>query len=300
MFAVKVKKSDAGAVREFLLDNGLFDRTRIIKQGRDSVEIPVVAGEIEMSWDFEIVSQEEPIYNPPPLNFEEVKKALVKEVGPGARMWKGGWELVGDILIVDLPGELMDEKQKAGEKLLEIFPRVKTVLHRNMVKGALRRPQTEIIAGSGTETIHKENGCLFSLDPTRVMFSAGNMEERRRMGLVSSPHETVLDMFAGIGQFTIPMALHSSPEKIVAVEKRATTFGYLKANVDLNGLTNVETLHGDNRDVSPKGFADRVVMGYIFDMPSFIPTALDALKEDGGMVHYHDIVARENMSPPFE
>jgi len=75
----------------------------------------------------------------------------------------------------------------------------------------------ETIAGFKTETVHRENGVIFNLDARKVMFSAGNLKERMRMSLFGKD-EFVVDMFAGIGYFTLQMAVHSRPRKIMAIE----------------------------------------------------------------------------------
>ncbi|NOZ77181.1 MAG: class I SAM-dependent methyltransferase family protein, partial [Euryarchaeota archaeon] len=221
-FALRVRKEDAEAVRVRLLDRGLFDRGRLIKRDGDHVEIPVVGPDVEAGGDidFEMVEQAEPLFNEPGLSFEVVKERLVREFGPGAGEFRGGWELVGDVLIINLPEALEEERFLVGERLLGMFPRARTVVNRRTIRDPLRRPEAEVIAGDrDTRTVHRENGCLFKLDPTKVMFSAGNVEERRRMAYISGPGETVVDMFAGVGQFTIPMAVHSRPARITAIEK---------------------------------------------------------------------------------
>jgi tRNA G37 N-methylase Trm5 len=37
------------------------------------------------------------------------------------------------------------------------------------------------------------------------MFSRGNVNERRRMGQMKATGETALDLYAGIGYFTVPL-----------------------------------------------------------------------------------------------
>ncbi len=81
---------------------------------------------------------------------------------------------------------------------------------------------------------------------------------------ISNPHETVVDLFAGIGYFTLPMAVYSKPKKMFACEINPIAYQYLCANVVLNHVTNiVEPLLGDNRKIAPKDCADRVILGYL-------------------------------------
>jgi tRNA wybutosine-synthesizing protein 2 len=75
------------------------------------------------------------------------------------------------------------------------------------VTGVERRPSVRLIWGEGTETVHREHGVEYAFDTARQMFSKGNVHERLRMGRTVRDGETVVDMFAGIGYFTLPMAV---------------------------------------------------------------------------------------------
>ncbi len=229
------------------------------------------------------------------MSFKDVKEGLEEILSKDETgLLRGGWERIGDVLIVELPGELDSKKLLIGKKMHAMFPKIKTILNRNGISAEFRRPKTEIISGKDTLTVHKENSCLFKLDPTRVMFCAGNIAERTRMATIPNPDETVLDMFSGVGQFTIPMARHSDLRKIFSVEKNPVAFGFLNENVRLNKLGNVETIFGDCREVAPKGLADRVVMGYFFNPERFLKTALAALN-GRGVIHYHDLTMRKEV-----
>ena len=140
-----------------------------------------------------------------------------------------------------------------------------------------------------TETTHKENGIRYRLDPQKIMFSSGNMDERIRMATISNNSETVVDLFAGIGYFTLPIAVHSKPKKIYACEKNPISYDYLCQNISLNNVADiVEPLKGDNREIALKNIAERVIMGYIGNTYKFLPIAIDCLKNLTGIIHYHD------------
>jgi tRNA wybutosine-synthesizing protein 2 len=198
------------------------------------------------------------------------------------------WELLGDVLLYKIPDELeylKEEIAKAYAKELH----AKTVLKELGIVGDLREPKVELLWGEETETVHKENGVKFKLDVAKLMFSSGNIDERIRMASIADRKEVVVDMFAGIGFFSIPMALHSRPKKIFACELNPVAYRYLCENIQLNEVEDFVTpIQGDNRDFDKEGIADRIVMGYLEDTYRYLPKALTILKYEGGMVHYHE------------
>ena len=176
------------------------------------------------------------------------------------------------------------------QSLLKI-PGVNRVVRLGRIKGLKREPEVNVLLGEGTETIHKENHCLFKLDVARIMWAKGNTTERRRIADLVQPEETVVDLFAGIGYFSIPMAVHSKPERIYSVEINPVAYDYLCQNIEINKVSDViNPLFGDCRDLAPQGVADRVLMGYIGNTHHYLDVALKSLKEEGGIIHYHESV----------
>jgi tRNA wybutosine-synthesizing protein 2 len=173
---------------------------------------------------------------------------------------------------------------------------VRLVFNDKGIQGQFRTPVREIIAvrpnhSDTTETIHKENGCKFKLDVQKIMFSKGNLEEKRNLNHTACTGETIVDMFAGIGYFSIPIAVHCAPKKIIAIELNPVSYQYLCENCRLNHAeTIIEPINGDCQIVTPKNTADRVLMGYVGTTHKYLETAVSALKEKGGILHYHETV----------
>ena len=191
-------------------------------------------------------------------------------------------KVIGDILV------LKNEPDNLQE-LLDL-PEVKRIVKLGRINGPKREPEVEILVGDNTETIHRENHCFFKLDVARIMWSKGNTGERKRMANLVEDGETVVDMFAGIGYFSIPMAVHSNPAKIYSLEINPVSYGYLKENIVLNKVEDViEPILGDCREFAPKNFADRVLMGYIGNTHEYLDKAVDIVKP-GGIIHYHESV----------
>ncbi len=192
-------------------------------------------------------------------------------------------KVIGDILVL--------KKDAENPETLLKLPGVNRIVKLGRIKGLKRVPEIDIILGEGTETIHKENHCLFKLDVSRIMWSKGNTTERMRITNIIEEGETVVDLFAGIGYFSIPIAVHSPVEKVYSVEINPVAYDYLCQNMELNKVSHViNPLLGDCRQQAPIGVADRVLMGYIGNTHHYLDVALESLKKEGGIIHYHESV----------
>lgn len=217
---------------------------------------------------------------------EQLKERL--ELSPSsAGQLPSGYQRIGDFAILQLRG--LEEYEKDIGKVVKELLGVKAVFSRNGVSGDFRTPRIKRIAGSGSVTIHKENGCLFRVDVTKVMFSQGNSFERGRV--VASDGEDVVDMFAGIGYFSIGIAKRTPSCSIMAVEKNPEAAKLLKDNVKLNKLNNVEIVEGDCRELERDNCADRVIMGYFPRTEAFLDKAFLLLRLSG-VIHFHNIYRR--------
>ena len=128
------------------------------------------------------------------------------------------WEKIGTVVTIKLPDELKQHQEIIGKAYREVLDCTTVLNDRGGISGVYRKPVVEVISGDRiTETIHIENGIRFKMDPQRIMFSSGNMAERRRMATISNSSETVVDLFAGIGYFTLPIASVQQTKKDICV-----------------------------------------------------------------------------------
>jgi tRNA wybutosine-synthesizing protein 2 len=200
------------------------------------------------------------------------------------------YHVLGNILLLKLPNKkAAREKRKIGSAILKMFPYIRTVCLQKGVSGEFRQPKIEIIAGlKKTEITHYELGCKFKLDVSKIMWSKGNHAERQHMIHIAKPNEIIVDMFAGIGYWCIPIARHTKVKEIVAIEKNPVSFKYLQENIRANYISNITPILGDCRTIKDLPKADRIIMGYLPNTMKFLPAALKISKK-GTEIHFHDI-----------
>ncbi|MFO8109712.1 MAG: class I SAM-dependent methyltransferase family protein [Thermoplasmata archaeon] len=272
---VKVKKERAEETMKRVKEQGSLDPTRVPKESGEFLLIPVEEGGEPV---LEELEKRVPRKSP----FQKITERLdIPE-----DMLPTRWEMVGNVLLFKLSRKLLDKKESIAEVYAEILG-ADTVLLQGPIEGVTRRPEVEVVYGDDTETVHVENGIKYMLDAAEIMFSSGNIDERRRMASVVKDKEVVVDMFAGIGYFTLPMAVHGMPKEIHALEINPIAYEYLCKNIYLNGVEDVVSAHlGDNREFFLEKSADRVIMGYLHETWKFLPKAIELLDEEG-MIHYH-------------
>ena len=191
------------------------------------------------------------------------------------------YKKIGDILILNDDYDNLDE--------LASKHNVKTIMKIDHIQGTKREPVYKVLYGHETETVNKENKCLFKLDLSKVMWSKGNVNERLRIAKLVRDGETVLDMFAGIGYFSIPIGVHSNAKQVISIEINPNSHYYLCENIELNKCDNITPVLGDCLVETPKYKADRILMGYVKTTHHYLNVAVESLNKSG-IIHYHETV----------
>ncbi|MFX1514718.1 MAG: class I SAM-dependent methyltransferase family protein [Promethearchaeota archaeon] len=208
------------------------------------------------------------------------------------------WKRVGEVGILNLNPELLPWKREIGEKYLEFLPELKTIAHKvGITTATIRQPDNEVLAGdTNTVTLHKELGCKFWIDALKLTFSNGNHAERQRMIRICQKREQIIDMFACVGNLSLPIAVHNPAVKIKGIEINPEAFEFLKKNIQVNQVKEqYQAVFGDNRKVTPKDWADRVIMGYFTSDNAQLAAALTSLnQEHGGIIHVHGLSSSRN------
>jgi tRNA wybutosine-synthesizing protein 2 len=210
------------------------------------------------------------------------------------------WKRVGTVAILELKPELLQWKHNIGEIYLSSLEEIQTIAHKIGITTTIKRqPNFEVLAGKKeTITLHKELGCKFWIDPLKLTFSNGNHAERQRMITISINHEKIIDMFACVGNLSLPIAVHNTTAKIIGIEINSDAYRLLVKNVQENKLMDrYKPILGDNREKTPENWANRVIMGYFAVDHDQIATALASLKQHkGGTIHIHGLSGSQQPS----
>ncbi|MBS1263624.1 MAG: tRNA (guanine(37)-N1)-methyltransferase Trm5b [Methanonatronarchaeales archaeon] len=217
----------------------------------------------------------------------KMPKHLLEEV-------PSSFDVVGDVAIVEVPGDLEPRGAELGRALMETHPSVSTVLAKGTaVEGEFRTRRHRLLTGEDRrETVHREHGCEFGVNVEEAYFSPRLSTERGRVFSQVEPGEVVVDMFAGVGPFAVEIAVHRDPERVVAVDKNPAAHRLMVENVERNRVGDVvEPVLADAAELpeSYAGTADRVIMNLPKSAAGFLDAALDLLRPAGGVLHYYEI-----------
>jgi tRNA (guanine37-N1)-methyltransferase len=216
------------------------------------------------------------------------------------------FDVVGDIAIIKLPCTSMEMAQSVAEAIMSGHRNVKTILvQESPVAGDLRLRRLRHVAGENkTITVHRETGCLFAVDVAECYFSPRLSHERMRIARIVETGETVVNMFAGVGCFSIMIAKHSSAAKVFSIDVNPAAVKFMQENVRLNRVYGkVTPLLGDSEKIVNSRLqhvADRVLMPLPEKALEYLPCAVSALKASGGWIHYYGFEHAAKTESPAE
>jgi tRNA (guanine37-N1)-methyltransferase len=214
------------------------------------------------------------------------------------------FDVVGGIAIIRLPCTSPVNAQTAANAIMSRHRNVKTVLlQASPVEGDLRLRRLTHVAGENkTSTVHREFGCLFSVDAAKCYFSPRLSHERIRIARLVDPGETIVNMFAGVGCFSIVIAKHAKHAKVFSIDINPVAVQFMQENIRLNRVYGkVIPLLGDSKELVNSRLqrvGDRVLMPLPEKALEYLPHAVAALKASGGWIHYYGLEhAKKNESP---
>ena len=210
------------------------------------------------------------------------------------------FDQIGDIIIVRIPDSLLTKKKLIGETLLNEVKIAKSVFYQaSAVEGDFRTRNLEILAGEDkTETEYKEFGCKFTVDVENAFFSPRLSTERERIANLVQDGEIVVNMFAGVGMFSI----------MIAKKKRCTVYSIdinpvatklCEKNIISNKIAgNIISINGDASRVIQEQLenkSDRTLMLLPERSDEFLESAINATKS-GGVIHYYSHIHADKKS----
>lgn len=208
------------------------------------------------------------------------------------------YEVIGDIALLEDPDLDTQKASRIADALLRAHPNVKTVLKPlTPVIGEFRVREFEVIAGEPrTETIHREYGCRYQVDLSRAYFTPRLSTERSRVLSWVKKGNIVVDMFSGVGPYSILIAKNKKPSKVLAIDKNPEAVRYLRENIILNSVKNIEAIEGDAREEAKRfaGTADHVIMNLPHKAFEFLDSAV-LLTKPGGIIHYYGITPEDDL-----
>ncbi|MHA2007429.1 MAG: class I SAM-dependent methyltransferase [Promethearchaeota archaeon] len=216
------------------------------------------------------------------------------------------YDIIGNIAIVDFGtpsrvGKNQINKYKGiiAKAIINVNKNVRSVFEKlSKVKGDYRLRELSYLLGkNNSETIHRENNCVFKLDIKRTYFTPRLVSERLRISKTKIyKNEVIVDMFTGVGPFSIQIA-KLNPVKIYAFDLNPHAYIYLQKNLSLNKLKGkIFPYNIDVRDlINPlnqigkilHNSVDRLIMNLPENSMNFIDILCFLMKKSGGILHFY-------------
>ena len=217
------------------------------------------------------------------------------------------WEKLGDLIL--LPETAFSSEKWTSvisqENQLSLWKSVAEALkverigkQKQVNDDIMRSSQAQLLLGKSSWVELLDFGVKFGFDACKVMYSSGNVTERHRIGNMDLKGETIVDCYAGIGYYTLPMLVRGGAELVHACELNQHSISALQWGAKANNVSQRLIIHkGDNALAMPKleGIADRCHLGLLPSSQSVWKLAIACLKEKGGVLHIHMNVEEEKI-----
>lgn len=210
------------------------------------------------------------------------------------------FDIIGTIAIIKIPESLASKRKLIADALIEEIRPVKSVFCQvSAIEGDYRLRKLELISGENSPiTVYKEHGCTFKVDVINTYFSPRLSTERLRIAQLTEPNEVVVNMFGGVGTFSIIISRYNKSAKVYSIDSNPIAIDICKQNIEINKLRgNVFPVLGDAEQEihkSLKGIAKRVLMPLPEKAKNFVDAAVSSLENGSGMIHYFCHVGADN------
>lgn len=294
---LKVSKLSGERAKRLLVKAGIFDSARCIASTGDSLLLPLLSepsGHVLVQLSeiglHELTSSELPKPQPPRQTLEKLLEGTLPE-GLAKKLPKS-FDILGDLILLEpVPADLNPHLLALGNALLKLNRSARTVLLKSgKVDGTFRVPSYSHVAGiDRRDTISTEHGVRLKIDVSKVYYSPRLGSERSRVASLVRDGESVVDMFAGVGPFSLLIAKRHRAT-VTSIDINPDAVALLKENIAMNKLKGeVVPILGDAREVSAglAGTADRIIMNLPGTAAEYLGAAFGMLKAGGGIVHLY-------------
>jgi tRNA (guanine37-N1)-methyltransferase len=203
----------------------------------------------------------------------------------------GAFDQIGNIIILRIPDSLLHKRKIIGEVLLDKIKTARSVYCQSSpVEGDFRIRKLELLVGEDkTETEYKEHGCRFKVDVEKTFFSPRLSTERDRIAELIKEGETIINMFGGVGIFSI-VAAKKKKCHVYNIDINPDAARLCSENILLNKLKGtVKSIEGDATKVIEERLleaGDRVLMLLPERSDEFLDSAIKAAKKKA-IIHYY-------------
>jgi len=228
------------------------------------------------------------------LTEEEIEKAY------------SSFDIIGDIVIIKIPDKLENKKETIAKILISKIKSVNTVFQQvSAVEGEYRTRKLCFLAGTNkTNTEYKEHGCLFKVDVVNTYFSPRLSTERLRISKLINQKEKIINMFAGVGTYSIILAKKNPDCIVYSIDSNPIAHNLCVINSKLNKVQDrVIPILGNARSIIEnelKNKATRVLMPLPEQASEFIDSAIMALENNRGIIHYFAHIKANNKLDALE
>ncbi len=294
-YGVAVHPRDAETIKKVLKDIGAQDpEARTIRIGR-AVVFPINESSFHRVHDLLHSFRAGIIEAAFPVTRRETLRSLVaKRLGEDiASRVPRSYDVVGDVALLPLPEDLLRYGKEIGEALMMLHRNVRAVYARGTTTGEERVRQLVHLAGEHrTTTIYREHGLRFYVDVARVYVNPSLSEEHVRIASMIKDGSSVLDMFAGIGFFSLHIAARKRCKTITACDINPYALYCFNRSVELNKAklkSSIMFIKCDAKlltTILSENSFDVIIMNLPHKALDFVDIACSLAKKDAILVMY--------------
>lgn len=223
-------------------------------------------------------------------NFKEIAEVPVEILKKIPR----AFDIVGKIAVIKLSNDLKKYEREIGDAMLKSLTGIKTVASDYGVKGKYRIRDLRVIAGEkNLITCHTEYGIKIWMDLSLMYFSPRLAYERHLTAEDVKNGERILDMFSGVGSFSLHIAKKKPDVEIISMDANISAVKYIKKNIAVNKIYNMHPIVADAENLPFKKKFDRIIMNLPHTSLHFLKSAINLM--DNGFIHLHIIWNKEKL-----